>query len=76
MTCLITSKLKRRDILKAVHIFGHNAVLVRDKEGKKCLVTGKGIGFMKDKGDKINPQLIQNMFIEDEDYDETIAIHN
>lgn len=60
--------------MKAVHIFGHNAVLVRDQEGRKFMATGKGVGFMKEEGDLINPHLIQNLFIEDKDFDERLLI--
>ncbi|MEY8293010.1 CAT RNA binding domain-containing protein [Carnobacteriaceae bacterium 52-44] len=54
--------------MKAVHIFSHNAVLLRDEKGRKWIATGKGIGFMKGKGDRINRELIRNMFVEDRNY--------
>lgn len=54
--------------MKAVHILSHNAVLLRDEEGRKYIATGKGIGFMKEKGDRINQELIRNVFIEDRNY--------
>lgn len=62
--------------MKAVHIFGHNAVLVRDKKGEQYMATGKGIGFKKEAGDKINPHLIQNLFIEDENFDHRFVTRN
>lgn len=54
--------------MKAVHILSHNAVLLRDEKGRKCIATGKGIGFMKKEGDRINRELIRNVFVEDQDY--------
>jgi beta-glucoside operon transcriptional antiterminator len=51
--------------LKALYIISHNAVLLRDNKGRRCVVTGKGIGFMKEKGDRINQNLIQHVFVEE-----------
>ncbi|WP_208559056.1 CAT RNA binding domain-containing protein [Marinilactibacillus kalidii] len=56
--------------MKALHVVSNNAVVVRTEEGRKCVVTGKGLGFKKMKGDMINRQLIQNVFVEDERYKE------
>jgi len=52
-------------LLKAIDILSHNAVLLRDEKGRRCIVTGKGIGFMKEKGDRINQKLIRNIFVEE-----------
>jgi len=52
--------------LKAINIISHNAVLLRDEKGRKCIVTGKGIGFRKEKGDQINQELIRNVFVEEQ----------
>lgn len=51
--------------MKALYIISHNAVLLRDNKGRRCVVTGKGIGFMKEKGDRINQKLIQHVFVEE-----------
>ncbi len=40
------------------------------------MATGKGIGFKKEAGDKINPHLIQNLFIEDENFDHRFVTRN
>lgn len=53
-------------MLKAINIISHNAVLLRDEKGRKCIVTGKGIGFRKEKGDLINQELIRNVFVEEQ----------
>jgi len=62
--------------LKAVHILSHNAVLMRDKKGRRYIATGKGIGFMKKKGDRINQELIRNIFIEDHNFENRKAVNN
>lgn len=54
--------------LKAIHVLSHNAVLLRDEKGRKCIVTGKGIGFRKEKGDRVNQKLIRNIFVEERYY--------
>jgi hypothetical protein len=51
--------------LKALYVIGHNAVVVRDRKGRRCVVTGKGIGFMKEAGDWISSRLVQNVFVEE-----------
>jgi len=61
--------------LKALHILSHNAVLIKDEKQRRCIVTGKGIGFMKDVGDRVNPQLVQNIFIEDHNFEKR-TVHN
>jgi len=62
--------------LKAIHILSHNAVLLRDEKGRKCIVTGRGIGFRKEKGDQINQELIRNVFVEERDYIDKRTIQN
>ena len=52
--------------MKAINIISHNAVLLRDEKGRKCIATGKGIGFRKEKGDQINQKLIRNVFVEEQ----------
>jgi len=59
---------READFLKAVYIISHNAVLSRDEKGRRCIITGKGIGFMKEKGDRINQKLIRNVFVEEKNY--------
>lgn len=54
--------------MKALYIISHNAVLLRDEKGKKYIVTGKGNGFMKEKGDRINQKMIRNVFVEDRNF--------
>ncbi|GEQ32260.1 hypothetical protein B795N_01420 [Marinilactibacillus psychrotolerans] len=60
--------------MKALHVVSNNAVIVRSEEGRKCVVTGKGLGFKKARGDIINKKLIQNVFVEDQRYKERIII--
>lgn len=54
--------------MKAVHVISHNAVVVRDDYGKDYIVTGKGIGFRKKKGDRINLKAIMSVYSEDTQY--------
>jgi beta-glucoside operon transcriptional antiterminator len=62
--------------LKAVHVLSHNAVVVRDHYGRNCIVTGKGVGFRKRKGDRIDPTLIKKVFTEDCKYKKQIVATN
>jgi len=62
--------------LKAIHIISHNAVLLRDEKGRKSIATGRGIGFMKERGDRINQNLIRHVFIEDREYVDKRMDHN
>lgn len=58
--------------MKAVYVISNNAVVVRDGYGKDYIVTGKGIGFRKKKGDRINLKAIINVYIEDSRFKERL----
>lgn len=58
--------------MKAVHVISNNAVVIRDTDGKNCIVTGKGIGFKKRKGDLIESKEILNVFTENNWYKEKL----
>lgn len=62
--------------MKAIYVLSHNAVAVLNEKGQTCIVVGKGIGFKKGKGDRINPKLIQGVFIEDNHYQEKLKHAN
>lgn len=64
------------NFLKAIQILSHNAIVIRNERGKRCVVTGKGIGFNKQKGDQINKELIQHIFIEDSTYFTQVSVAN
>lgn len=63
--------------LKIIHVLGQNAVFAENRHKKTCILVGKGIGFQKTKGDPVNKQAIQQVFVEismDELEDDVIKI--
>lgn len=49
--------------VEIVQIFNNNVVLTTDQEKNEIVVMGKGIGFQKKKGDRIDSELIDKKFI-------------
>ena len=48
--------------MKVHKILNNNVVVTLDAKGNELIVTGRGVGFKKREGDKIDPQLIEKQF--------------
>jgi beta-glucoside operon transcriptional antiterminator len=48
--------------MKVHKILNNNVVVTLDPKGNELIVTGRGIGFKKREGDKIDPKLIEKQF--------------
>ena len=44
-------------------ILNNNVVITLDKEGKECVVCGKGIAFKKKIGDEIDSKEVNKVFV-------------
>lgn len=51
--------------MKVLQVLGHNAVVVRCSDGKIGVAIGSGIGFKKQKGDRIQVSIVQKLFVEE-----------
>lgn len=60
--------------MRADYVLCNNAVIVKDQMNRKYIVTGKGVGFNKRKGDIIDTKKVNSIYIEDSHlYQEKIA---
>lgn len=50
--------------MKVLQVFSHNAVVARSEAGKAVVLVGKGIGFNRHKGDRINENIASQIFVE------------
>lgn len=50
--------------MKILQVFGHNALLVESIEGQKMVFVGRGIGFNKQKGDRIDRDSATEIYVE------------
>lgn len=50
--------------MKVLQVFSHNAVFVENVDGETVILVGKGIGFNKRKGDRINRNIASRVFVE------------
>ncbi|MCJ7840693.1 hypothetical protein MUB24_07180 [Lederbergia sp. NSJ-179] len=50
--------------MKVLQVFSHNAVAVESVDGETMVLVGKGIGFNKRKGDRINRNVASRVFVE------------
>ena len=50
--------------MKIIQILGHNAVAAQGMDGELIVLVGKGVGFHKKKGDRVNGQLVSQVFVE------------
>lgn len=53
-------------MMKILQVFSHNAVAVESVGGETIVLVGKGIGFNKRKGDRINRSAASRVFVESE----------
>lgn len=49
--------------MKIVKIINNNTVCAVDEKGKERIVSGKGIGFGKKRGEAIDPAQIQKIYM-------------
>ena len=49
--------------MKIVKIINNNTVCTVDEKGKEQIVSGKGIGFGKKRGEAVNPAQIQKIYM-------------
>lgn len=52
----------RRERMRIIQVFCHNAVLVRDQQNEKAIVVGTGVGFHKSKGDLVLQEDISEIY--------------
>lgn len=58
------TKVKRGiEVLRITKALNNNMVLARDADGKDCICAGKGIGFGKRRGDRIDENQIERRFV-------------
>lgn len=49
--------------MKALRVLNNNVVLARDENDQEVIVTGRGIGFSSRQGKRIDPALIERVFV-------------
>lgn len=47
-----------------IRVLCHNAVIVRDEKNRRAVVIGNGIGFNRRKGDAVDKEKIEMLYIE------------
>lgn len=47
-----------------LRVLCHNAVIVQDEKNRKVVVIGNGLGFGKRKGDTVEEEKIEMLYIE------------
>ena len=49
--------------MKIIKVINNNTVCILDKKGREQIVSGKGIGFGKKRGDEIDPAQVQKIYL-------------
>ncbi|GFK29831.1 CAT RNA binding domain-containing protein [Tetragenococcus halophilus] len=50
--------------MKIVQVFSHNALAAENVDGKTMVLVGKGIGFNRHKGDRIDKNIATKIYVE------------
>ncbi|GEQ48978.1 CAT RNA binding domain-containing protein [Tetragenococcus koreensis] len=50
--------------MKILQVFSHNALVAKNEDNESVVLVGKGIGFNKKKGDRINENAASQVFVE------------
>lgn len=50
--------------MKILQVFSHNALVAKNENNESMVLVGKGIGFNKKKGDRINEKTASQIFVE------------
>lgn len=50
--------------MKVLQVFSHNALVAKNEDNESVVLVGKGIGFNKKKGDRINENAASQVFVE------------
>lgn len=49
--------------MKALRVLNNNVVLARDEKGQEVILTGRAIGFSSRQGKRVDPALIERVFV-------------
>jgi len=55
--------------VEVLKVFNNNVVLASDDDGRKVVLTGRGLGFQARKGDRVDPAKVQQVFAPDAQHD-------
>ncbi|GAA3016542.1 CAT RNA binding domain-containing protein [Tetragenococcus solitarius] len=50
--------------MKILQVFSHNALVAKSENNESMVLVGRGIGFNKKKGDRINENAASQIFVE------------
>jgi len=50
--------------VKILQVFSHNALVAKNDNNESMVLVGKGIGFNKGKGDRINESAASEIYVE------------
>ncbi|MDN6344565.1 MAG: hypothetical protein L0J87_07185 [Tetragenococcus koreensis] len=50
--------------MKVLQVFSHNALVAKNEDNESVVLVGRGIGFNKKKGDRINENAASQVFVE------------
>lgn len=50
--------------MKILQVFSHNALVAKNEDNESVVLVGRGIGFNKKKGDRINENAASQVFVE------------
>ncbi|MDN6639701.1 MAG: hypothetical protein L0L10_02870 [Tetragenococcus sp.] len=50
--------------MKILQVFSHNALVAKNDDNEAMVLVGRGIGFNRKKGDRINEKAASQIFVE------------
>lgn len=50
--------------MKILQVFSHNALVAKSEDNESMVLVGRGIGFNKKKGDRINENAASEIYVE------------
>jgi len=50
--------------VKILQVFSHNALVAKSEDNESMVLVGRGIGFNKKKGDRINENAASEIYVE------------